>query len=139
MVKIKVMLEKGAKMPTKAHETDAGYDVYTPCNIYVPARGDAIIDTGVHMVIPKGYVGMIKSKSGLNTKFDLTCEGVIDAGYTGTILVKIYNNGDTPYKFNAWEKLTQIVVLPVPETELEEVEELPFTERGANGFGSSGK
>lgn len=135
---IDVMLDSCAKMPTKAHKSDAGYDIYAPCSISVLAHGNAVIDTGVHMIIPEGFVGMVKSKSGLNTMKDLTCEGVVDAGYTGSIVVKMYNNGNNDYHFNKGDKLTQIVIMPIPNTELRQVYSLPNTERGANGFGSTG-
>ena len=63
---INVMLDEGAKMPTRGHADDAGFDLYTPTKQVVPARGCIAIDTGVHMEIPKGYVGEIETKSGLN-------------------------------------------------------------------------
>lgn len=138
MVKIKVMLDEGVKMPTKAHDTDAGYDIYAPDAFGVAPKCSWSIDTGVHMLIPEGYVGMIKSKSGLNVKHGLRCEGVVDAGYTGGIVVKMYNDSNMPYIFAPGDKVTQIVILPIPETELVQVDELPETERGGRGFGSSG-
>ena len=139
MVEIKVMLDEGAKMPTKAHESDAGYDIYAPEAFGIAPKGSWTIATGVHMLIPDGYVGMIKSKSGLNVKHGLRCEGVVDAGYTGGIIVKMYNDSNTVHLFNAGDKITQIVVLPIPETELVPVDSLEETERGDNGFGSSGR
>ncbi len=139
MVEIKVLLDDGAKMPTKAHESDAGYDIYAPDAFGVVPKGSWMIDTGVHMLIQKGYVGMIKSKSGLNVNNVLRCEGVVDAGYTGEIVVKMYNDSNMPYIFAEGDKITQIVILPVPETELQLVDRLEDTERGDNGFGSSGK
>ena len=139
MVEIKVMLDDGVKMPTKAHDTDAGYDIYAPEAFGVAPKGCWTIDTGVHMLIPKGYVGMIKSKSGLNVKSGLRCEGVVDAGYTGGIVVKMYNDSYMPYLYEKGDKVTQIVILPIPETELMQVDSLEETERGDKGFGSSGK
>lgn len=138
MVEIKVMLDEGAKMPTKAHESDAGYDIYAPEPFGVVPKGSWTIDTGVHMLIPEGYVGFIKSKSGLNIKHGLTGEGVVDAGYTGSIQVKLYNDSGAPYIFDEGDKVIQIVILPIPETELVQVDNLPETERGNRGFGSSG-
>ena len=143
-MKINVVLDQGAKMPVKAHEIDAGFDLYSPAEFTVnPATnrgaGTAIINTGVHMQIPVGYVGFIKSKSGLNVKHGLTAEGVIDSGYTGSIVVKLYNYSDEEYKIHAGDKITQLVILPIPPVELEQVTELPETERGSNGFGSSGR
>lgn len=135
---IDVMLDRNAKMPSKAYKGDAGYDIYCPCSINVLAHNSAVIDTGVHMIIPEGYVGMVKSKSGLNTMKDLTCEGVVDSGYTGSIVIKMYNNGKNDYHFDDGDKLTQIVIMPIPETELRQVYSLPKTDRGNRGFGSSG-
>lgn len=138
MVEIKVMLDEGAKMPTKAHKSDAGYDIYAPEAFGVAPKHSWTVDTGVHMVIPEGYVGFLKSKSGLNIKHGLTGEGVVDAGYTGSIQVKLYNDSGAPYIFDKGDKVIQIVILPIPETELVQVDRLPETERGDCGFGSSG-
>lgn len=144
MLKIDVMLDKWAYMPTKAHSADAGFDLYIPEDYeawdgMVNRTQPMTVDTGVHMLIPEGYVGMIKSKSGLNVKHGIRCEGVVDAEYTGSIVVKVYSDAFVPYRFCQGEKLAQIVILPIPEVELQQVEVFPFTDRGDNGFGSSGK
>lgn len=134
------MLDENAKMPTKAHpDTDAGFDLYAPERFVIRARDSAVIDTGVHIEIPKGYVGFLKSKSGLNVRNGISGEGVIDAGYTGTIVAKLYNNGYEFLKFEKGQKIIQIVFLPIPEVELELTDSFKDTERGDNGFGSSGK
>lgn len=138
-MEVKVVLDEGAKMPTKAHEEDAGFDLYSPIDVRVGAFGSATIDTGVHIQIPLGYTGFIKSKSGLNVNHDLQAEGVIDCGYTGTIRVKIYNRGNKSYEFKAGEKLTQLVLLPIPKVDLVQVKSIENTARGTDGFGSSGK
>lgn len=138
-MKLKVILDEGAKMPTKAHETDAGFDIYAPKRIVLHSRDSATIDTGVHIEIPKGYVGFLKSKSGLNVKCGITGEGVIDAGYTGSIVAKLYNNSYETIYIEKDQKIIQIVFLPIPDVELEQVDRFAETERGANGFGSSGK
>lgn len=99
-----------------------------------------VINTGVHFSIPKGYVGFVKSKSGLSVKHCLEHgAGVVDAGYTGSVAVHLYNYGCEPYEFKAGDKLAQIVFLPIPEVELKLVESLEESERGSNGFGSSGR
>ena len=134
----KVMLDEKAKMPTKAHDTDAGFDLYAPKDFVVRCGGSAIIDTGVHIEIPKGYVGFLKSKSGLNVKYGINGEGVIDAGYTGPIVAKLYNREKTLH-FKEGQKIIQIVFLPIPEVELELTDSFEETDRGNNGFGSSGK
>lgn len=138
-MKINVMLDQGAKMPTKAHETDAGFDIYCTEPFDVPARGFFKVDTGVHMEIPKGYVGFLKSKSGLNVLKGIRGEGVIDSGYTGSIVVKLYNDTDLPVCFRSGEKISQIVILPIPEVELNLVDRFTATERGDGGFGSTGR
>lgn len=137
-MKFRVMLDEKAKMPTKAHETDAGFDLYAPEDAFVRCRSSEIIDTGVHIEIPKGYVGFLKSKSGLNVKNGITGEGVIDAGYTGSIVAKLYNNGYEAVKFKKGQKIIQIVFLPIPDVELVQADSFEATERGENGFGSSG-
>lgn len=129
----------GGIMPTKAHKADAGFDLYAPYSFEVYARGNTTVDLGVHFEIPEGYVGFLKSKSGLNVNANLMCEGVIDSGYTGSIVAKIYNCGNKDYHFEIGDKVTQIVFLPIPEVELNEVNTLDSTERGANGFGSTGR
>lgn len=137
--KFRVMLDKGAKMPTKAHDTDAGFDLYTPRAFTVLRGASTIINTGVHIEIPRGYVGFLKSKSGLNVKYGITGEGVIDAGYTGSIVAKLYNDGSNPVRFEEGQKIIQIVFLPIPEVDLELTDSFEETERGDGGFGSSGK
>lgn len=138
-IKIGVVLDSFAKLPTKAHEWDAGFDLYTPREFCVLAHDCAVVDTGVHIAIPEGYVGFLKSKSGLNVKKDIISEGVIDAGYTGSIVVKLRNTGDASHMFFAGDKITQLVILPIPVVELYQTESLDDTERGADGFGSSGR
>lgn len=136
---MKIKLDKGAFMPTRAHEDDAGLDIYAMEDKIVPLFGSAIFDTGVHIELPKGTVGMLKSKSGLNVKHGLTSEGVIDVGYTGSICVKLYNNGYLPYKVKKGDKISQLVIMPILTPTLELVEDLGETERGSGGFGSTGR
>ena len=137
--KMKITLDKGAKMPTRAHSTDAGLDLYAMDTQIVPAKESAVFDTGVHVELPEGTAGFLKSKSGLNTKHGITSEGVIDVGYTGSIVAKLYNHSGKDYKVNAGDKITQLVIVPILTPELELVESLGETERGNKGFGSTGK
>lgn len=84
---MKVLLDSGAIMPHRAHHTDAGMDLFSREEKIIPANGGSeTFDTGVHLEIPAGYVGFLKSKSGLNVKYGITSEGVIDAGYTEALL-----------------------------------------------------
>ena len=82
---------------------------------------------------------MLKSKSGLNVKFGIVSEGVIDAGYTGSIVVKLYNHSGYDYRVKRGDKISQLVILPIITPELEEVKELEQTSRGSGGFGSTGR
>lgn len=137
--KIRVKLDGGALEPKRAYKTDAGLDLFSREFGTVPAFGSAVFDTGVHVDIPKGYVGFLKSKSGLNIKHSITSEGVIDAGYTGSIKVKLYNHSDKDYDVRYHDKITQLVILPIETPKVEIVKSLDDTDRGDNGFGSTGK
>lgn len=136
----RVILDKGAYMPERAHAEDAGADLRSPIKARIPARGSAVIDTGVHIEIPSGYAGFLKSKSGLNVKASLLNEGVIDAGYTGSIIVKLYNHSDDDYIFEDGDKISQIIIEKVELPGFEQVESFETdTARGDGGFGSTGK
>lgn len=136
---MKVKLDKGAYMPERAHSTDAGADLRTPHDVTVMPNDSVVIDTGVHIELPPNTVGMLKSKSGLNVKHGITSEGVIDVGYTGSIRVKLYNHSNKPCELKAGDKVSQLVVMPILIPTFELVDELEETERGDNGFGSSGR
>ena len=136
---MKIVIDPGAYLPERAHDLDAGYDLRSPIRAYVSSYSSAVIDTGVHIEIPEGYVGMLKSKSGLNVKHDITSEGVIDSGYTGSICVKLYNHGQNAYEVNKGDKISQLVIMPIFTPALEIVSHLDSTERGDGGFGSTGK
>lgn len=136
---MKIKLDEYAFMPVRAHDTDAGADLRSPVYAVIPARCSRVIDTGVHIQLPHGYVGMLKSKSGLNAWHSITSEGVIDEGYTGQIKVKLYNNGDEPYKIERGDKITQLVIMPCAYVDFDIVDDLEDSERGSDGFGSTGK
>ena len=136
---MKVMLDSGAFAPTRAHKTDAGLDLISPICIEVPAKGSAVIDTGVHVELPVGTAGFLKSKSGLNVNHDITSDGVIDVGFTGAIKVKLYNHGTKPYQILRGDKITQLVVVECHFPDVEIVDSLDKTDRGDKGFGSTGR
>lgn len=153
---MRIKLEKDAYMPVRAHKTDAGLDLMSREDKVVPAGGSAVFDTGVHIELPKYMVewgewgdeivlkhfytvGFIKSKSGLNVKHNITSDGVIDVGFTGSIVVKLYNHGTEDYNVKRGDKISQLVILPILTPNIEVVDELEETERGDNGFGSTGK
>lgn len=137
---MKIVVDEGAFAPVRAHDTDAGLDLRAWHGATVPARGSTVIGTGVHVELPHGTAGLLVSKSGLNVVRDITSTGLIDEGYTGEIMVKLYNHGETEYRVEAGDKITQLVVIPVMYESAEVVEELSDgSERGNRGFGSSGR
>lgn len=137
---MKIMLDPGAILPTRAHDTDAGLDLYAVEDVIVPARGSAVFDTGVHIELPAGTYGKIESRSGLNVKHGVvSCGGVIDEGYTGSVRVKLYNMSAYDYGVRRWDKIAQLIVQPYLAPELELANTLTETDRGDAGFGSTGR
>lgn len=125
-------------MPTRGHATDAGLDLYSPVDMWLHPGEHKMIDTGVHVEIPEGYVGMITSKSGLMSQ-GITSRGTIDCGYTGSIKAVLFNSGAEGIKIRKGYKITQMLIVPCIAPELEVVADLDETERGEGGFGSTGK
>ena len=136
---MKIVLDEGAIMPCRAHSADAGYDLFSREDAVIYPNAGGIFDTGVHVAIPEGYVGFLKSKSGLNVKHSIQSEGVIDSGYTGSIHVKLFNHGSKAVRIEKGQKISQLVLLPIITPELEVVDNLSPTDRGDGGFGSTGK
>ena len=136
---MKIKLDNGSFDPIRAHSTDAGLDLKSPVDITLKAHGSAVIDTGVHVELPEGTVGMLKSKSGLNVNHNITSEGVIDCGYTGSIVAKLYNHGNCDYEVKRGDKITQLVIFKCLFPGIEIVDELSDSDRGTGGFGSTGR
>lgn len=136
---MEIILDDGAYMPSRGHKTDAGLDLRTPKAVTVPAYGSVAVDTGVHVALPHGCAGLLVSKSGLNVRHSITSTGLIDEGYTGSIVVKVYNDKGEDYALEAGDKISQLVVIPVVCEPLEQVAAFNETERGDNGFGSTGR
>lgn len=137
---MRVYLDDGAFMPERAHPTDGGADLKSPVDAIVPAHGSVFIDTGVHVELLPDTTGELVSKSGLNKNYGITSTGLIDEPYTGSIGVKLYNHSGTDYLVRRGDKITQLVIRPVYYVQFEKSAE-PFapTDRGDNGFGSTGK
>lgn len=136
-MKLKIVLDGGI-LPTRAHPNDAGLDLYSPVRQVIRANDRASIDTLVKVAIPKGYVGLITSKSGLMAE-GITSRGTIDCGYNGTIKAVLFNHSGKDYIVEKGQKITQLVIMPIATPKLEVVDSLEETERGNGGFGSSGK
>jgi len=137
---MKIKLDKGAFEPVRAHATDAGLDLRTPIEFTIQPHDSYVIDTGVHVEFPHGWYGELASKSGLNVKHSVvSCGGILDEGYVGSIVVKLYNLGDEEYHFREGDKIVQMILKPYIAPNIVYVNELEDTKRGNKGFGSSGR
>ncbi len=140
-MKIKVKrLSENAKLPHKAHSTDAGFDLYSVEDGVIVHGQRQLVKTDIAMEIPEGYCGIIQDRSGLAYKSGLTTmAGIIDSDYRDGIGIILFNTAETNYHYTVGERLAQILIVPVPEVNLEEVDELSDTKRGTGKFGSTGK
>lgn len=138
-VDVKIWLDDGAYMPTKSHESDGGIDLRIPKSIYEPTKNSISIDTGVHMLIPDGYAGIIIGRSGLHLHDTFHTQGLVDAGYTGTVKVRLHRDGVNSFNFNAGDRIAQIVIVEVPRVNLIMDYITEDGNRGDNGFGSTGR
>lgn len=139
MTYMQVQLDDDAIMPDRAHDLDAGIDLFTPVDFVVPAHGFAFVDTGVHVELPWGTCGHVCSKSGLNRNFGITADGTVDEGYTGAVGITVHNSGDSDYEFNRGDKVAQLVIELIARPKLVLVSKVTGGERGDNGYGSTGK
>lgn len=133
-----VQLDEGAYMPERAHAADAGADLRTPIDFVLYGNSHKVIDTGVHIEIPYGYVGMVKSKSGLMLEGIVT-DGTVDSGYTGSIRVVLFNHTEHSRDFKAGEKIAQLVLIKIVAPAFVQVEKVSGGDRGDSGFGSTGR
>jgi len=130
-----------AVVPSRAYAGDAGLDLAAIERIELGPGERAVVPTGLAVAIPDGYAGFVQPRSGLASRHGITivnAPGLVDSGYRGELMVVLHNTDrDEPFVVEAGMRIAQLVVLPIPEIELVEVEELPATERGGRGFGSS--
>lgn len=127
-----------AKVPFYAHATDAGMDLFAAETVVLNPGAIIGVPSGIACAIPEGCVGLIWEKSGLAAKGIAVFGGVIDSAYRGEIIVLLRNVGKEPYTFEQGNKVAQMLIQPVLQPTLVEVEELDETDRGAGGFGSTG-
>lgn len=142
-VKIKKLSEY-AICPKYASKTAAGADLYAALkeSVIIRAGETAFIPTGISMEIPEGYAGLIFARSGLACKKGLAPAnkvGVIDSDYRGEVMVALFNHSKEDFKVESGERIAQIVITPYLTAQFEESDDLSNTERGAGGFGSTGK
>ncbi len=132
-------LSATATLPKYAHPHDAGLDLYSSETIIVNPGERKLIPTGIAIAIPPGFVGLIWDKSGIATNLGLkTMAGVIDSGYRGEIKILIHNLSSQPYTVQVGTKIAQMLIQPVVQNEIVEVQDLDDTSRGEGGFGSTG-
>jgi dUTP pyrophosphatase len=134
-------LRDDAVVPERAYAGDAGLDL-AACERVTLGPGDrALVGTGLAVAIPEGYAGFVQPRSGLAARHGLTVvnsPGLVDSGYRGELRVVLLNTDSSePFVVEPGMRIAQLVVLPIPELELVEVDELPASERGVRGFGSS--
>ncbi|MDK8669013.1 dUTP diphosphatase [Corynebacterium marquesiae] len=133
-------LDKDAYQPRFAYEGDAGMDLALSHDLTVPVGGHRIGDTGVHVAIPEGHVGMLFVRSSTGIKKHLVLSngtGIVDQGFRGQIKISLHNTGDKTQHIAAGDYIAQLVVVPIATNHIAEVSELPDSERGTNGIGSS--
>lgn len=135
---MRIMLDRGAKAPTRAHETDAGLDLYALQGGCVRARQSMTFRTGVHVELPENTFGLIMPKSGLMCARDMYVFGVIDQGYSGEIMAHVMNLGHEDQNIRTGDKVAQLMIVPVRYEPVEIVDEINGGERGEDGFGSTG-
>lgn len=129
-----------AVIPSYAHPEDIGLDLYSVESVIVPARQRVMISTGLSAALPIGYAALIWDRSGLAAKNGLTVlAGVIDPNYRGEWKVILYNTSDQDYEVNIGDRIAQALIQEIDKLPIEEVTELPESNRGEGGFGSSGK
>jgi len=136
---LKIKLDKYAFMPVREHITDAGLDIRAIDDGIVRAKQSMIFHTGVHVQLPKGTAGLFVSKSGLMVKHEITSTGLVDEGYSGEVLIKLFNHGARDYRVKRGDKIAQLVVMPVMYEPVEIVNSIRGGLRGEEGFGSTGK
>ena len=135
-------LDRGLPLPARVHPGDAGVDLYAAEAVVLGVGERATVGTGVAVAIPEGYAGLVAPRSGLAQRHGLSlvnAPGVVDAGYRGEIRVILVNHGAEPVSLARGERIAQMLVVPVAVREMLEVDELPPSERGTGGFGSTGR
>jgi dUTP pyrophosphatase len=134
-------LRPDAVVPARAYSGDAGLDL-SSCERVELAPGErALVPTGLAVAIPEGFAGFVQPRSGLAAKHGISIvntPGLVDSGYRGELLVNLVNTDQQEaFVVQPGMRIAQLVILPIPELELVEVDELPESERGVRGFGSS--
>ena len=136
------LVHADAVPPTRARSGDAGYDLRATERVSIPQDGRRLVGTGVAIALPQGVAGLVTPRSGIAIEHGITllnAPGLIDPNYRGEIKAILHNTGERRYMVEPGDRIAQLLLVPYCVPELEVVDELPATDRGANGFGSSGR
>jgi dUTP pyrophosphatase len=128
-------------MPTMGNPGDAGYDLRSAENAVVPARSRHTVNTGVSIALPAGYVALVHPRSGLAAKHGITvlnAPGTVDAGYRGQMLITLVNHSDEDFEISRGDRIAQMLFQKLESARFVHVTELPGSQRGSAGFGSTG-
>jgi len=128
-------------MPTIGNPGDAGYDLRSAENAIVPARSRHTVNTGVSIALPAGYVALVHPRSGLAAKHGITvlnAPGTVDAGYRGQMLITLVNHSDEDFEISRGDRIAQMLFQKFESARFVHVTELPGSQRGSAGFGSTG-
>jgi dUTP diphosphatase len=131
-----------AVLPSRAYDGDAGLDLAAAEGVVLAPGARAVVGTGLAVAVPEGHAGFVQPRSGLAARHGITivnAPGLVDSGYRGEVKVVLLNTGDEPFAVEPGMRIAQFVVLPIAAVELVEVADLPETERGERGYGSSGR
>ena len=133
-------LSETAKLPDRAYDDDLGYDIFSDENIIIPSGEYMTLSTGISILSgSKKYGFVIKDRSSVACKGLFTHAGILDGGYTGEVKVLFHNANLHPFKIYRGDKIAQLIPTEIVTFDIEEVDSLVITERGNDGFGSTGK
>jgi len=140
-IELKVLkLSENAIVPSRANESDAGYDLYALEDTIIPSRNRAMVKTGIAIAIPFNHVGLIWPRSGTAVKCGIdVLAGVVDSGYRGEVCIVLQNHSEHDYVVRAGDRAAQMLIQEVSPVRMNVVDSLDSSDRGDGGFGSSGK
>lgn len=134
-------LDTSLPLPEHARDGDAGVDLYARVGGVLAPGERMLVPTGIAVALPEGFVGLVTPRSGLAVRHGISLvnsPGILDAGYRGELQVVMINGGSEPFEFARGERIAQLVVIPFVAQTYQVVEELPASDRGDGGFGSTG-
>lgn len=143
-IEVKFTMAEGCEdlIPAKAHPDDAAFDLRSRVDLILEPGKAAIVPTGLYLELPVGYEAQVRPRSGLAAKHYITVlnsPGTVDAGYRGEVGSILFNAGETAFEIHRGDRISQMVIATLPDVKMTLVDKLSDTQRGAGGFGSTGK